>query len=170
LVLQQKKRNQETLYGEWKDEWNSSRKGGHLRTIESTLPSIHPRWLYDSLSRIRTYLLTQLRTGHSWLGSHARLHQAPGRRQVRVWGQKTVVHVLVDCPRLQALRRELRRGFKDAFNSASALLGGRGTRDQATLSAVLDFAEASGRFQAGCRVELNAGTERNLHNHASTRH
>lgn len=96
--------------------------------------------------------------------------QAPGGRQVRVWGQKTVVHVLVDCPRLQALRRELRRGFKDAFNSASALLGGRGTRDQATLSAVLDFAEASGRFQAGCRVELNAGTERNLHNHASTRH
>ena len=66
-------------------------------------------------------------------------------------------HVLLDCPRLEGLRKELRSKVGDAFNSMSTLLGGpgeegRGKIDSAsrtrTVEAVLDFAEASQRFQS----------------------
>ena len=71
--------------------------------------------------------------------------------------QETVTHVLVDCPNLRELRRELRRKVGDAFNSVSSLLGGskegeRGKPDivsrAKTVTAVLDFAEASQRFRS----------------------
>lgn len=71
--------------------------------------------------------------------------------------QETVVHVLVDCTRLQELRRVLRRKTGDAFNSVPSLLGACGEgkigkRDDAsracTVEAVLDLAEASQRFRS----------------------
>jgi hypothetical protein len=71
--------------------------------------------------------------------------------------QGTVTHVLMDCPRLRELRRELRREVGDAFNSMSSLLGGStegerrkpDTVSQAkTVNAVLDFAEATLRFRS----------------------
>lgn len=71
--------------------------------------------------------------------------------------KKTVTHVLVDCPKLRELRRELRMKVGDAFSNVSSLLGGskegeRGKPDTVsrakTVNAVLDFAEASQRFQS----------------------
>jgi hypothetical protein len=68
-----------------------------------------------------------------------------------------VVHVLVNCPRLQGPRIKLRREVGDAFNSVSSLLGGStqgkkgnpGIISRAkTINAVLDFAEASQRFRS----------------------
>jgi hypothetical protein len=40
--------------------------------------------------------------------------------------KETVVHVLVDCPRLINLRQQLRRKIGEAFNEISAMLGGKG--------------------------------------------
>ncbi|KAJ5471997.1 hypothetical protein N7539_008566 [Penicillium diatomitis] len=57
-----------------------------------------------------------------------------------------------NCPSLRDLRRELRGKVGDAFNSMITLLGGSGERGTAsrakTVEAVLDFAEASQRFQS----------------------
>jgi hypothetical protein len=39
--------------------------------------------------------------------------------------RETVVHVLVDCPKLQELRRQLRSKIGDAFNNISTMLGGK---------------------------------------------
>lgn len=68
-----------------------------------------------------------------------------------------VTHVLLDCPQLRGLRRELREKVGDAFSNVSTLLGGpgeggRGRSDSAshakTVEAVLDLAETSQRFQS----------------------
>jgi hypothetical protein len=63
--------------------------------------------------------------------------------------------VLVDCPDLRGIRRELRKEVGDAFSSVSRPLGGstegkKGKPDTIsrvkTVKAVLDFAEASHWF------------------------
>jgi hypothetical protein len=68
-----------------------------------------------------------------------------------------VTHVLVHCPELRGIRRKLRSEAGDAFDSVLSLLGGstdgkRGKPDTVsrarTVQAVLDFAEASQRFQS----------------------
>jgi ribonuclease HI len=64
LASRQKKSNEDKIVTEWEHAWKSSEKGGHLRQIDTILPSSRTRRLYDSLPRNRTYLLTQLRTVH----------------------------------------------------------------------------------------------------------
>jgi ribonuclease HI len=61
------------IQSEWKQEWKTSKKGSHLRRIDKDLPSIRTRRMYGSLPRNRAYLLTQLRTGHSWLATYGKL-------------------------------------------------------------------------------------------------
>jgi hypothetical protein len=65
--------------------------------------------------------------------------------------------VLIDCPELRELRRQLSSKVGDAFNSVWSLLGGskdgeRGTPDNVwrarTVEAVLDFAKVSERFRS----------------------
>lgn len=82
----------------------------------------------------------------------SRLRSGPGV----CGGHESVIHVLLDCPELKALRRELRGKVGEAFNSMLTLLGepgedGRGKQNSAsraqTVKAVLDFAEASQLFQ-----------------------
>lgn len=145
------------IHAQWEHEWRASTKGDHLHKIDSTLPAIHTRKLYGNLPRNRAYLLTQLRTGHNWLSTFANKFGFRGDDQCECGAQETVVHVLVDCPGLRELRRELRRQVGDAFNSVSSLLGGsnegeKGKPDTVsrakTVNAVLDFAEASQRFRS----------------------
>jgi hypothetical protein len=71
--------------------------------------------------------------------------------------KETVVYVLVDCPHLQELRQELRSKIGDAFNKISVMLGGKPHGNQerkcwsintGVMNAVLDFAQASQRFQS----------------------
>ncbi|KAG2000717.1 hypothetical protein GB937_010907, partial [Aspergillus fischeri] len=105
-------------------EWRSSNKGGHLRKIDSTLPATYTRRLYGSLPRNRLYLLTQLRTGHNWLSTYAKAFRFRDDDLCVCGAQETVTHVIVDCPDLRDIRRELRREVGDAFSSVSSLLGG----------------------------------------------
>ena len=149
---------QDQIRKQWEQEWKSSKKGGHLRQIDTALPSVHTRWMYGSLPWNRAYLLTQLRTGHSWLAAHGKLHQFREDEECKCGAKETVVHVLVDCPRLKELRQELRKKVGDAFNNISCMLGGRGqevkegrlgsSAQESTIGAVLDFAEASQRFHS----------------------
>jgi hypothetical protein len=145
------------ITAQWEQEWKSTPKGSHLRRIDNTLPATYTRRLYGSLPRNRAYLLTQLRTGHNWLSAYAKAHQFRDDDHCVCGAQETVTHVLVDCPRLKEFRRELRREVGDAFNCISSLLGGsteckKGKPDTVsrarTISAVLDFAEASQRFRS----------------------
>jgi hypothetical protein len=163
LASRQKKSNEDKIVTEWENAWKSSEKGGHLRQIDTMLPSSRTRRLNKSLPRNRTYLLTQLRTGHSWLATHAKLHKLRDDDKCQCGAKETVVHVLVDCPRLTNLRRQLRWKIGEAFNDISAMLGGKGRARQGQgkggnvhniLNAVLDFAEASQRFRS--RVSLRA--------------
>ena len=119
--------------------------------------SIHTRRLYGPLPRNRAYLLTQLRTGHSWLATHAKLHRFRDDDKCECGAPETVVHVLVDCPKLKGLRQTLRRKIGTAFNDITDILGGgsqgkQGKQDDmqdgSVLGAILDFAEASQRFQS----------------------
>jgi ribonuclease HI len=143
------------ILSQWEQEWRSSSKGSHLRKIDGTLPATYTRRLYGSLPRNRAYLLTQLRTGHNWLSTYAKSFGFRGDDHCGCGAQETVTHVLVDCPSLKDIRRELKKEVGDAFKSVSSLLGGstegkKGKPDTVsrakTVKAVLDFAEASQRF------------------------
>jgi hypothetical protein len=121
------------------------------------LPSAYTRKLYGNLARGRAYLLTQLRTGHNWLSTYAKLFGFREDDRCECGAQETVTHVLVDCQMLKDLRRELRREVGDAFRSVPSLLGGsnqgeKGNPDTVsrakTVQAVLNFAEASQRFRS----------------------
>jgi hypothetical protein len=130
LASRQKRCNEDRIVTEWENAWKSSEKGGHLRQIDTMLPSSRTRRLCDSLPRNRTYLLTQLRTGHSWLAAHAKLHRLRDDDKCQCGAKETVVHVLVDCPRLKNLRQQLRWKIGEAFNDISAMLGGKGRTRQ----------------------------------------
>jgi hypothetical protein len=174
LASRQKRSNEDKIVTEWENAWKSSEKGGHLRQIDTMLPSLRTRHLYDSLPRNRAYLLTQLRTGHSWLATHAKRHGFRDDDKCQCGAKETVVHVLVDCPRLKSLRQQLRRKIGEAFNDISAMLGGKaelgkdkgkGGTVHNILNAVLDFAEESQRFRSRVplRARQKAPTQRDLH-------
>jgi ribonuclease HI len=74
LLSREKGSIRHKIQEEWEQEWKASKKEGHLRQIDATLPSIRTRRMYGSLPRSRAYLLAQLRTGHSWLATHGRRH------------------------------------------------------------------------------------------------
>lgn len=147
----------EDIRVQWEREWKESKNGIHLRRIDSTLPAKYTRKLYGSLPRNRAYLLTQLRTGHCWLAAYAKVFRFRDDDLCVCGNRESVTHVLLDCPNLRDLRRELRRRVGDAFNSMAVLLGGsrEGERGKVnnvsrakTVDAVLDFAEASQRFRS----------------------
>jgi hypothetical protein len=86
-----------------------------------------------------------------------KLHRFREDDKCECGASETVVHVLIDCPKLAALRRKLRRQIGTAFNDISGMLGGGSQgkegkkddmQDSSILGAVLDFAEASQRFQS----------------------
>eukprot|EP00136_Aspergillus_niger_P005212 XP_001395701.2 reverse transcriptase [Aspergillus niger CBS 513.88] len=158
LLSREKRYIRRNISDEWHQEWRASRNGGHLRRIDRALPANRTRRLYGSLPRNRAYLLTQLRTGHSWLATHGKQRGLRDDEKCECGATETVVHVLIDCPRLSGLRQALRRKIGGAFNNISDMLGGAGQgregrfqdgpQDSSVLGAVLDFAEASQRFRS----------------------
>jgi hypothetical protein len=99
----------------------------------------------------------QLQTSHSWLATHGKLYCLREDNKCECGAPETVVHVLVDCPKLKDLQQKLQRTIRAAFNNTLDLLGGwtqgkegkkDNMQDSSILGAVLDFAEASKRFQS----------------------
>jgi ribonuclease HI len=162
LLSARKKQNKQSMMLEWRDEWQTSTKGIHLRKIDNDLPSNRTLRLYGKLSRPRARLLVQLRTGHNWLASFAKLFKFKEEDKCECGTRETVVHVLIDCPLLRELRQQMREQVGYAFRQLSTLLGGgdngkRGmgkvSADKKVLIAVLDFAERSERFRPRDTVE-----------------
>ena len=131
--------------------------GGHLHWIDKNLLLIHIWRLYGPLPQNQAYLLTQLQTGHSWLATHAKLHCFRDDDKCECGVLETVVHILVDCPKLKGLHQTLQRKIGTAFNNITDILGGGlqgkqgkqdDMQDSSVLGAILDFAEASQRFQS----------------------
>jgi hypothetical protein len=152
LLSREKAFIRDKIRAQWKQEWQCSETGHHLRGIDATFLSKYTRQLYGALLRNRSYLLTQLRTGHCWLSTCAKRFRFQEGDQCVCGAQETVVHVLVDHPILRVLRQALRRKVGDKFISVSLLLRGSeegekgksGTASRAsTVEGVPDFAEAS---------------------------
>ncbi|KAJ5483111.1 hypothetical protein N7530_002357 [Penicillium desertorum] len=112
------------IYAQWEQEWKTSTKGAHLRKIDGGLPARYTRKLYGNLPRNRAYLLTQLRTGHSWLSTYAKKFGFRDDDLCECGAQETVAHVLMECLKLRELRVELKWKVGDTLSSVSSLLGG----------------------------------------------
>jgi ribonuclease HI len=153
---------------EWRDEWITSEKGKHLKKIDCGLPSKRALRLYGPLTRHEAYLLTQLRSDHSWLSSYGKKRNFVDHDKCSCGAVETVVHVLVDCPLLRELRWKLRRKVGNAFGSIATLLGGRngqgqvnnGSNDRDVVKAVLEFADASQRFKSRTSAVRSSGHSR----------
>jgi hypothetical protein len=115
------------------------------------LPNKHARHLYDSQKRARANILAQLRSGHSWLASHAKRIKNREDDKCECGARETISHVLVDCLKLCSAREKLRKRIGTRFNSRSLTLGGKHYRPllehtdwkitKKDLKAVLDFVE-----------------------------
>jgi hypothetical protein len=95
-----------------------------LKRIDHDLLDKRAFRLYRQLTRHRTYLIIQLRTGHSWLAPHGRRLKFTNDDRCVCGAIETVVHVLVDCPRLWVARQELRFQVGDALRCVATMLGG----------------------------------------------
>lgn len=156
------------IVDEWRHEWHTSQKGKHLKKIDDGFPARRALRAYSSLTRRQTYLLVQLRTGHSWLATFAKLFGFRDDNKCVCGAVETVVHVVVDCPRLGEARKKLRDQVGDAFSSIATLLGGRNGhrqvnnagRERNVVQAVLEFAEASQRFTSRAPATETRGQHR----------
>ena len=124
--------------------------------------------MYGSLPRNRAYLLTQLRTGHSWLATHGKLHGFREDNKCECGAPETVVHVLIDCPKLKDLRHKLRKEIGPAFNNIQDMLGGwtqgkEGKKDDMQDSTVASWVQywTSQRHQRGFRAARHRAAEQN---------
>ena len=125
LVSARKRDIRKKMLEEWQEEWQSIDKGKYLRRIDDGLPSKRTQSLYGPLQRDRVYLLAQLRTGHSWLATHAKIYGFKEEDKCECRVRETVVHILVDCPKLKELRKQLWGKIKEAFNDVAGIVGGR---------------------------------------------
>lgn len=126
LLSRERAHSRQLIHIQWKKEWSESGTGAHLRQIDNTLPAKYTRRLYGSLPRNRAYLLTQLRTGHSWLSTYAKAFRFRDDDLCVCGERESVPPVLLNYPSLGGLKRELREMVGDAFKSILTLLGGPG--------------------------------------------
>jgi ribonuclease HI len=144
LLSSQKRKVKELIRKQWREEWNNSPKGQHLRKLDPNLPGKHVHKLYDARPRRQANLLAQIRTGHSWLKSYRKRFGKAQDDICECGARETLTHVFIDCPRLRGLRQRLRRRVGPGLNSISSMI----SEDIADgeLNAILEFAEESGRF------------------------
>lgn len=150
---------------QWRNLYASAKGGKHTRDLDKTLPGEHTRFLYDHLSQPTAAILAQMRTGKCKLKSYLHLIGAEDSDLCECGQKETVKHVLLDCRRWNAERRELRMSMRDIsrWGDVSFLLGGwSGRKDPAekyvdgeaaswkpnlgAVKATIDFAKKIGRF------------------------
>jgi ribonuclease HI len=153
---------------EWRQEWAAAQHSRHLKRVDQGLPSKRALRVYGPLTRHQTYLLAQLRTGHSWLATYGLSRKFREDDRCVCGAAETVVHVVVDCVKLRTERRQLRDKVGDAFNSIASMLGGpprneqgkdgNGVFNRDVLKAILEFADASQRFKSRVLAATPRGT------------
>ena len=128
----------------YREEFQHSARICRSTRYDPTMPSNRYRKLIESLPRLHTSILTQLRTNHIPLRAYLhkiKVEDSPVCPHCED-APETVTHFLMFCPRYATQRRELRSTLRLGQNLDLALLG-----DKASLSNLLRFVRKSKRFE-----------------------
>ena len=140
LVKQYNKR----LHGEWKSVWEASRQGSHIsRIVDDAPPGPAVLRLYRGLSRRQCSILSQLRSGHSGLNAFlAQIRAIDSPLCLTCATPETVSHFLFTCRQFTTARHAFRTAVEGPLTLRNTV-GNAKSR-----AAVLDFVDATGRFEA----------------------
>ena len=108
-------------------------QGKYTYDMDKALPGKHTMRIYGTLTREEASILTQVRTGHTYLNAYLkRVGKIDSARCACGEDNETVKHVILSCPQWQIARQELRKEAGESWNDLSYLLGGwSGRLDQA---------------------------------------
>ena len=128
----------------WKLAWEASRQGHRvIQVVDDTPPGPAVLKLYRGLSRRQCSILSQLRSGNIGLNAYlAQIRAVDSPLCLTCAIPETISHFLFPCCRSTAARHS----FRMAVESALTLRNTNG--DVKALTAVLDFVNATGRFEA----------------------
>lgn len=86
------------LYQRWSEQWRIEPTSKHIRRIDLHSPSAHILRLHENLPRPLTSLLTQLRSGHSFL--HVDLYRSKRSLTDRCFcgAREDLSHFFLSCP------------------------------------------------------------------------
>ena len=149
-----------------KEAWKTDGNGHTPKyALDSALPGIHTKSLYDDRSYKEAAVLCQLRTGKSRLHEYLSKIRAVESNQCECPGNanETVRHFLFECSRWRQYREKLREVAGDRWGDLSFFLGGRteqtkpsgelldGPRkswkpDMEVVNRTIEFAVATGRL------------------------
>jgi hypothetical protein len=142
---------------------NTTTAGRFTKDLDGAIPQKHTKRLYDDLTRADASLLTQLRTNKNRLNANLALIGAAGCETCECGQVETTRHFLLECPRWEREREQIRRVAQARWQDMSFLLGGwsdtkqaegkyvDGPRDRWTpnygvVRAVIDFVKQTGRL------------------------
>ncbi|GAA6060770.1 hypothetical protein JCM10212_006750 [Sporobolomyces blumeae] len=87
------------LLERWATEWKASPVGKHLRRVDLHKPSPHILRLHDGLARPLSSLLTQLRSGHSFLNADLFRSKRSTTDRCLCGAREDLSHFFLACPR-----------------------------------------------------------------------
>ncbi|KAL3256503.1 hypothetical protein ABHI18_007559 [Aspergillus niger] len=90
LLSREERYIRKNISDEWHQEWRTSRNGGHLRRIDRG-PAVQPDPPALRLAPPKSSLLTQLRTGHSWLATYGKQRRLRDDEKCECGATETVV-------------------------------------------------------------------------------
>ncbi|TMI86171.1 MAG: hypothetical protein E6H10_00790 [Bacteroidetes bacterium] len=139
-----KQRIKEDAKRQWQREWDISRTGNALRRIISKGARVGPKLYKHIVGRYTATTIAQLRTGHCRLNKY--LHRFKLKTSPYCecgYGQETVEHYLMECPRFIKERKELRIKVRSKGMSMERLLG-----DPKFVKHTMEYVKATGRFES----------------------
>ena len=139
-----KRRIKEDAKRQWQVEWNNSRTGNALRRIISKGARVGPKLYKHIVGRYIATTIAQLRTGHCRLNKY--LHRFKLKTSPYCecgYGQETVEHYLMECPRFIKERKELRVKVRSKGMSIERLLG-----DPKFVKHTMEYVKVTGRFES----------------------
>ena len=128
----------------WRKLWTHSDKAGHLRRILSREGTEAGPKLYNNIPDRRSVsTLVQLRTGHCMLNKYLyRIGKKDSPECTCEHGIESVEHYLLECPKYQGQRAELREAVKPGDMTVAKLLG-----NCKTFKHTMEYIRATGRME-----------------------
>ena len=139
-----KRRIKEGAKRQWQVEWNNSCTGNTLRRIISKGARAGPKLYKHIVGRYTATTIAQLRTGHCRLNKYLHPFKLKSSPYCECgYGQETVEHYLMECPRFVKERKELRVKVRSKGMSIERLLG-----DTKFIKHTMEYVKATGRFES----------------------
>ena len=128
----------------WRKLWTHSDKAGHLRRILSREGTEAGPKLYNNIADRRSVLtLVQLRTGYCALNKYLhRIGKKDSPKCTCTHGIESVEHYLLDCPKYQVQRAELREAVNPGDITVAKLL-----ENCKTFNHTMEYIRATGRME-----------------------